>query len=73
MKRIEKGRALFHTRDSGGKHEMTPTQYVLWAIKVAKDEGLKFTGTPELITRMMQLEKPITEISFSISAFVETF
>ncbi len=27
-KRSNKGRALFYTRDSGGRHEMTPGQYL---------------------------------------------
>ena len=30
--RSEQGRLLFYTRDSGGRHEMTPGQYVEWAI-----------------------------------------
>ncbi len=53
MKRPEKGRALFYTRDSGGKHETTPTQYVNWAAGKAQELGLRFTGTPEAIEAMI--------------------
>ena len=53
MKRPEKGRALFYTRDSGGKHEMTPSQYVRWAQREADGLGLEFRGTPEEIDAMI--------------------
>ena len=48
------GRALFYTRDSGGKHETTPSQYVDWAIKQANDLGLKFRARPEQIDEMIR-------------------
>jgi hypothetical protein len=54
MKRPEQGRALFYTRDSGGKHEMTPGEYVAWAQRKAQELGLSFHGTPETITSMMR-------------------
>jgi hypothetical protein len=53
-KRKEIGRALFHTRDSGGKHEMTPGEYVAWACREAHKRGLSFDGTPERIYQMTQ-------------------
>jgi hypothetical protein len=53
-KRPERGRALFHTRDSGGKHETTPGQYVVWAAKKSEELGLQFAGTPAIIEGMIQ-------------------
>jgi DNA invertase Pin-like site-specific DNA recombinase len=52
--RPAQGRALFYTRDSGGKHEMTPGQYVGWAQGKAVELGLSFTGTPALIEQMIR-------------------
>ncbi len=52
--RSEKGRALFHTRDSGGKHEMTPGQYVAWAARKAAELGVRFDGTPAMIESMIR-------------------
>lgn len=54
MKRKQKGTALFYTRDSGGRHEMTPGEYVGWAQRTAKEHGLAFDGTPDVIQRMMK-------------------
>jgi len=54
MKRIKKGRALFYTRDSGGKHENTPSEYVAWAQREANRLGLSFNGTPESIESMIR-------------------
>ena len=52
-KRKQKGRALFYTRDSGGKHETTPPEYVAWASRTAEQLGLTFDGTPETIEAMI--------------------
>jgi hypothetical protein len=52
-KRPQRGRALFYTRDSGGRHEMTPGQYVGWAQRKASELGLSFDGTPEAIEAMI--------------------
>jgi DNA invertase Pin-like site-specific DNA recombinase len=52
--RSEKGRALFYTRDSGGKHENTPGQYVSWAQQQASALGLTFDGTPTAIEDMIR-------------------
>ena len=53
MSRSTKGRAVFYTRDSGGKHEMTPAQYVAWAQAQATYYGLAFQGTAEQIHAMI--------------------
>lgn len=53
-KRSERGRALFYTRDSGGRHETTPPEYVKWAMRSAEELGLQFDGTPETIQEMIQ-------------------
>ena len=45
---------LFYTRDSGGKHETTPGEYVRTALDRATKEGLTFGGTPELIEGMIR-------------------
>jgi hypothetical protein len=52
--RPRQGRALFYTRDSGGKHENTPGQYVAWAQRQASLLGLSFDGTPESIEDMIR-------------------
>jgi hypothetical protein len=54
MKGTTSGRALFYTRDSGGKHENTPGGYVEWAQGKAKELGLVFDGTPERIEGMIR-------------------
>ena len=53
IKRPTNGRALFYTRDSGGQHEMTPAQYVNWAVTGARKCQLSFRGTSEQIDRMI--------------------
>jgi hypothetical protein len=53
-KRQQAGRALFYTRDSGGKHEMTLPEYVEWARRQAQGLGLRFDGTAEVITEMVR-------------------
>jgi Recombinase len=52
--RPEKGRGLFLTRDSGGKHEMTPGKYVEWAIRKAAELGIQFNGTADIIESMIR-------------------
>jgi len=52
-KRKERGRGLFYTRDSGGKHE-TPAEYVRWACRKAEELGVVFSGTPEQIDGMIR-------------------
>jgi hypothetical protein len=52
--RPQAGRALFYTRDSGGKHETTPTEFVGWACRKAQELGLRFGGTAEAITAMIR-------------------
>jgi hypothetical protein len=58
MKRSTKGRAAFYTRDSGGKHEMTPGKYVAWASDEARKRGLTFNGTPSQIDAMIRDGRP---------------
>lgn len=44
--RPKAGRGVFYSRDSGGEHETTPAEYVLWAARRAADLKVTFTGTP---------------------------
>lgn len=53
-KRQATGRGLFYTRDSGGAHETTPGEYVLWAQREAKKLGVAFDGTPDGIEAMIR-------------------
>jgi hypothetical protein len=53
-KRSTQGRALYYSRDSGGRHEMTPGQYVGWAMRRARDLGVTFDGSPEKIEAMIR-------------------
>ena len=52
--RPDAGRGLFYTRDSGGEHETTPGEYVLWAQRRATDLGIRFGGTPAQIEAMIR-------------------
>jgi len=52
-KRSPKGRALFYTRDSEGRSEQAPSEYVGWAIKKASELGLIFDGKPSTINQMI--------------------
>ena len=54
MKRPVAGRALFYHRDSGGKHETTPDQYVAWALSKSAELHLSFDGIPDSITAMIR-------------------
>ncbi|MCH7727076.1 MAG: recombinase family protein [Planctomycetes bacterium] len=54
MKRSDRARGLFYSRDSGGKHEMTPSQYVGWAQKEAQKHGVAFSGKPAQIDCMIR-------------------
>lgn len=51
---LAQNEAYFYTRDSGGKHETTPTQYVRWAIAEAQKYGVVFQSRPEDIEMMIQ-------------------
>ncbi len=55
------GRGLFYTRDSGGKHEQTPAQYVQWAIRGAEQLKLDFAASPQLIMDMIRLGQSVRE------------
>ena len=54
MARPKKGRGLFHTRDSGGRHEMTPAAYLRWANKRAEELGVDFCVPEDTIARMIE-------------------
>lgn len=54
LQRSNRGRLVFYTRDSGGKHETTPGEYVHTAKARAESEGLSFGGTPQLIDSMIR-------------------
>ncbi len=54
MNSTDRNRALFYTRDSGGKHETTPGQYVEWAIHESQKRGMRFDGTPDTISAMIK-------------------
>jgi hypothetical protein len=49
-----KSLGLFYNRDSGGRHEMAPGEYVLWAQRRAKELQVGFGGTPEEIEAMIR-------------------
>ncbi len=53
-KRPTAGRGLFYTRDSGGEHETTPSEYVRWGRRAAAQLGVAFTGAPERIEAMIR-------------------
>lgn len=57
--RPEKGRGLFYHRDSEGHSSLVPPQYVEWAQRVAVSLGVKFSGTPEAMTVMIQTGRSV--------------
>lgn len=54
MKRPSIGKGLFYTRDSEGKSELAPPQYVAWARAEAARLGVRLDGTPETILGMIE-------------------
>jgi hypothetical protein len=54
-----KNRGLFYHRDSGGKHELTPGQYVRWAQQQALKYGVVFDGSPDGIDMMIRAGKSV--------------
>ena len=54
MSHPTRDRAVFHHRDSGGRAEMTPGQYVEWAQRKAQELNLSFDGTPQRIEAMIR-------------------
>jgi hypothetical protein len=53
-KRPTSGHGKFYTRDSGGEHETTPSEYVLWAQREASRLGIAFNGTAKQIEAMIR-------------------
>lgn len=47
------GRAVFYTRDSGGRHVTTPGEYVEWARKRCEDLNVVFNPSPTDIREMI--------------------
>lgn len=60
QQRSDKGRALFYSRDSGGEHDQTPAEYVRWAQRRARELGVAFRGTAEIIDDMMTRRLPVS-------------
>jgi len=54
MAKSSNGRGVFYHRDSGGKHEMTPRQYIEWAKAKADEHGIEFRGSQEQFERMIK-------------------
>ena len=53
-KRPAAGRGIFYTRDSLGRHETTPAEYINWARRTAAQHGLAFDGTAEGIEALIR-------------------
>ncbi len=53
-------RGLFYLRDSGGRHETTPGEYVNWAQRRAHELGVTFEGMPEEIDAMIREGRSIS-------------
>lgn len=45
---------VFYSRDSGGRHQTTPPQYVKWACNTAECLGVSFKGKPTDIKHLMK-------------------
>jgi Resolvase, N terminal domain len=59
MKRSKSGRAVFYHRDSGGRHQMTPRQYIVWAQGKSRELGVRFSGTAEQIEAMVRDDRAV--------------
>ena len=59
MARKQLGSGLFYTRDSGGKHETTPGEYVKWARRRAMELNVTFNPTVADIESMIRNEEAI--------------
>lgn len=51
------GRAFLYMRDSGGRHECTPGQYVEWASGDCAKRGLTFSGSAKQIEAMIREDR----------------
>jgi hypothetical protein len=59
MARKQLGSGLFYTRDSGGKHETTPGEYVKWARSCATELGVTFSPTVADIESMIRKDEAV--------------
>lgn len=59
MARKQLGSGLFYTRDSGGKHETTPGEYVKWARRRAVELNVTFNPTAADIESMIRNEEAV--------------
>ena len=59
MARKQLRSGLFYTRDSGGKHETTPGEYVKWARRRATELNVTFNPTVSDIESMIRNEEAI--------------
>ncbi len=57
--RTSPGRALFYSRDSEGRHETTPAQYINWARQKSLELKLEFDGVAEVIESMIRDRVPV--------------
>lgn len=60
MNRPKNGTALFYHRDSAGRTETTPGEYVAWARGEAQKLKLKFDGTADAIADMIRDRMPVS-------------
>lgn len=51
------GRGVFYTRDSGGKHETTPAQYIQWASNWAREHGVELNAETTVIGEMVKAKE----------------
>ncbi len=58
MSRKQLGRGVFYTRDSGGKHEMTPAAYLRWANQEAARLGVGFNVADDTIAQLVKNRQP---------------
>ncbi len=54
----KQGLGVFYSRDSGGRHQNTPPQYINWAKDRANELGVTFRGKPDDIRQLMKSRTP---------------
>ncbi|MDZ4688928.1 MAG: recombinase family protein [Planctomycetaceae bacterium] len=56
--RPDRGRGLFYSRDSGGRHDQTPAAYVEWASNEADKLGVRFSAAAGAINELIASGAP---------------
>lgn len=54
------GVLVFYSRDSSGRTEQSPAEYVEHALRIAQKDGLRFNGSPQVIDKMISAGQSVS-------------